>query len=175
MNGTLSKTGQSVWSVLDRLRNQLPGQSSSAGGGSATANDGGADKETGEEVLDDDDSSVMVYGPLLPTDDSQIELAKFESVHNHSEETDKQVEDSKPEPGHAKAEPIKELKEKLETMWPFQGKQQDNQQVEAGPSNERVHFVGGKSKRIWIPSPDKISIQVMWWGYRMYVATFPYV
>ena len=24
-------------------------------------------------------------------------------------------------------------------------------------------------KRLWVPSTDKLSLQVMWWGYRLYV------
>ena len=168
MNGTLSKSGQSVWSVLDRLRAQLPGQSPSPVSGSATAKEGAADGQVEEQIDDDDRSGVMVYGPLLPDEGSQVELAKFETVPDNDGNRDtKQQADGQP---GAKAEPMKELRNKLESMWPLKGKQPGDQEAESEPLNTRVYFTGGKSKRVWIPSPDKISIQVMWWGYRMYVS-----
>ncbi|EKM48407.1 uncharacterized protein PHACADRAFT_167516 [Phanerochaete carnosa HHB-10118-sp] len=163
MNGTLSKSGQSVWSVLDKLRAQLPGQSSSS---STPATAQGDAKAAEERVLDDDDSGVMIYGPLLPNDSSEVELARSTDV---DEAEAGKAEESAPS---ARPDPLGSLKGKLEEMWPFKAKEDGKRTVDndAAPSTSRVHFQPvqpGKPKRVWIPSPDKISIQVMWWGYRM--------
>ena len=166
MNGTFSKGGQTVWTVLDRLRTQLPAQ------GSPTSSASGfkvGDHRQNEEVLDDDDSGVMLYGPLLPGDGSQVELAKSRFVTFDEESSEERTGPNK-QPA-SKTEPLKELKGKLEGVWPFGGKIDD--QANQDPSNARVYFQPTKSKRVWIPSPDKISIQVMWWGYRMYVDSNP--
>ena len=84
MNGTLSKGGQSVWNVLDLLRAQLPGQGPSTS--TSKPKDSNSHIEN-EEVLEDDDSGVMVYGPLLPGDDSQVELAQSRFVTSDEGET----------------------------------------------------------------------------------------
>lgn len=149
MNGMLSKTHESVWSALDKLRAQLPGQRSTPGAPPAEAGE--------EEVLDDDESGVMVYGPLFPNADSEIELAKSETVPSHETE--------RPEATSPKSTPGGTWKDKLEGVWPFKG-QDKGKQPEHG-SLTRVKLP--RSKRVWIPSPDKISVEVMWWGYRMYV------
>lgn len=163
MNGTLSKGGQSVWSVLDRLRAQLPGQgaSSSRTAPKADSRVDGLSGPGDDQVLDDDDSGFMVYGPLFPNADSHVELAKSELVEEKAGE--------KPTAPDGQAtstqERLQELKGKVEGIWPFKGK--SDGQEETGPSRSRINLHGGKSKRVWIPSPDQISIQVMWWGYRM--------
>lgn len=167
MNGTLSKSGQSVWSVLDRLRSQLPGQSTSSRIAAAANEGDGRGREDG--VLEDDDSGVMIYGPLIPNDDSQVELARSEDVADDGESG----KAAKP-PLSAKPDTLESLKGKLEEMWPFKGKEDGKQATDGDttPSTTRVHFQPvqpGRPKRVWVPSPDKISIQVMWWGYRMYV------
>ncbi len=154
MNGSLSKSGQSVWSVLDRLRAQLPGQDKHR-------TDIPLEERKGEEeVLDDDESGVMIYGPLLPTADSEVELAKSEMVPHDNEES---KQDGKKVPVRKET-----IANKLERMWPF-GKEKENDE----PSKSRVFFQPVKEKRVWIPSKDKISIQVMWWGYRMFVCHLP--
>ncbi|CAL1694051.1 unnamed protein product [Somion occarium] len=39
--------------------------------------------------------------------------------------------------------------------------------TEGGPS--RLHFEHPSAKRVWVPSSTKLSIQVNWWGYRLYL------
>ncbi|KAI0697603.1 hypothetical protein BC835DRAFT_1519164 [Cytidiella melzeri] len=153
------------------------------------------DKKEGEESddeVDDDDSGFMVYGPLFPSTDpaaaaSDVELAKSELVpvpeHHHGDHKDKYAtpgETSKPTSTQAAAAAAKLelLRNKVENMWPFaknaSTEQPENpEQLEPTLSTTRVHFVPvstqAKQKRIWVPSPDKISVQVMWWGYRIYL------
>lgn len=154
----------------------------------------GSTEEEGEDVLDDDDSGVMVYGPLFPSTDpiaaaSDVELAKseFVSVPEHQRRHPK--DDKEKQPTTPRPDKLDVLRSKVEGMWPFattgekeKGKEQAETEVagtETGlqrdptVSTTRVHFVPvtteAKRKRVWVPSPDKISVQVMWWGYRMCV------
>ena len=162
MNGTFSKAGQSVWTVLDRLRAQLPGQSSTPSGEPKHTADSARDKE---ENVDDDNSGFMVYGPLLPDENSTVDLAESEFVPSDDGEPGGDKSSSSDHQPAGKSEPLKGLKDKLETVWPFKG--QLDGPASDDPSTSRVYFQGVKSRRVWIPSADKISIQVMWWGYRM--------
>lgn len=164
MNGTFSKTGQSVWAVLDKLRAQLPGQTPSNVPEGARSGISAAEERT----LEDDDSGVMIYGPLIPNDGSQVELARSEEVAD----TDDEKTEERPA---AKPDTLGLFKSKVEEVWPFKAKKEGKQseaEAASSPSTSRVHFQPvqpGKTKRVWIPSPDKISIQVMWWGYRIYL------
>lgn len=154
MNGDRSKSGQSVWSALDKLRAVIPGQGSKQ---PADVPLEPIDHPEGEHVLDDDESGVMVYGPLFPDENSQVELAESEVVPVTPGE----------EPQVAGAQDT--WRGRLEGMWPLgKGKEQGTVSDEdSSPSRSRIHIHSGKSKRVWVPSRDKISVQVMWWGYRM--------
>lgn len=144
----------------------------------------GTDDE-GEDVLDDDDSGVMVYGPLFPSSDpaaaSEVELAKSEriSVPATNSEGQKQTrqDESRPDASQGgRSDKMDVLREKLENMWPFSkdgtAPPKDGQDTPT-LSTSRVHFrpvhSGQKTQRVWVPSRDKISVQVMWWGYKMYI------
>ncbi|KIP10093.1 hypothetical protein PHLGIDRAFT_115730 [Phlebiopsis gigantea 11061_1 CR5-6] len=164
MNGTLSKAGHSVWTVLDRLRAQLPSQISTPSGQSQPKDGGVNDREA---VLDDDDSGFMVYGPLLPDGDSTVDLAESEYVPLDGGKPGARKAESGDRPPSGKSVPLEGLKDKLETVWPFKGRADGP--ANDDPSTARVHLQGATTKRVWIPSPDKISIQVMWWGYRIYL------
>ncbi|KAJ3558549.1 hypothetical protein NM688_g862 [Phlebia brevispora] len=131
MNGSPSKGSQSVWSALDRLRAVFPGQSKNFRPSESLDND------HREDMQEDDESGVMVYAPLIPTDDSEVELAQSEVV----------------------AEP-----EAASDIQSAAGQTQSG-----APPTSRVHFHPVRSKKIWVPSRDKISVQVMWWGYRIYL------
>lgn len=126
---------------------------------------------------------------------SDVELAKSELVpvsehshhaHNHAANSDKSSSSPQPEStGTPKSstfgshqDKIDLLKTKVEGMWPS-AKNTGAQQAESEEGGEpvvsttRVHFQpvteNAKKRRVWVPSEDKISVQVMWWGYRMFV------
>lgn len=154
MNGSVSKGRQSVWSVLDRLKGRMPAP---LDGGPADASMPAAHSpEVGKEGLvdeeqDDDDSSIMLYGPLLPDADSEVELAQSEVVHG--DEKGEETDDGE-----------KAKKDKSPSIWPFTGRKSKSE----GEKNDgRVHLHGSKDKRVWVPSDTKISLQIMWWGYRL--------
>jgi hypothetical protein len=117
MNGTISQGRKSVWDVLERLRAPKEAEKD-------TSMD---HKSPGTEVDEiesdsDADSSVMLYAPLVPDNDSKVELAERETV-----KTDAQgnlIEVIRDRPAH----PIKEAQpsandgakmERRRTWWPF--------------------------------------------------------
>jgi hypothetical protein len=150
---------------------------------------GSDDKKAAEsdDVLDDDESGFMVYGPLFPSTDpvaaaSDVELAKSEIVsvpephdhHGHKDKPSSSAEASKQSASQSAKMDV--LRSKVEGMWPFAkntSAEKTEEDTEPTLSTTRVHFVPvtseARKKRIWVPSQDKISVQVMWWGYRMYV------
>ena len=73
MNGSLEKGRQSVFAILDRLR--IPGMHSAVSPDTPLSERA---KESGQ--YSDDDSSVMLYGPLVPTDESEVEIARSDIV-----------------------------------------------------------------------------------------------
>ena len=53
--------------------------------------------------------------------------------------------------------------------WPW-SKTEEEKRVEA-KANEERKLKKKTEKLVWVPSPTKISLQTMWWGYRMSVDT----
>ncbi|THH19221.1 hypothetical protein EUX98_g8820 [Antrodiella citrinella] len=154
MNGSASSGRQSVWTVLDRLKGRLPAPVENKG----TETDSVPLEETGREGLgkekeesDDDSSSIMLYGPLLPGVDSEVEVAESELVQ----------EDEGTAPNDSKSEE----KEKPPGVWLFRKRKAPDEQKKDG----RVHVRDTKNKRVWVPSDTKISLEIMWWGYRLYL------
>lgn len=192
MNGMFSHgekgKGQTVWDALGRLKASVPWMNSDQSGDGQSnkgkAPSDGAVKEGDkheEEVLEDDESGFMVYGPLFPSSDpaaaSEVELAKSEIVtvspeqkHADHSESHTQVDSETSKPLAPQPDKLDILKTKLEGIWPFaKGDAEKDQETKLLTS--RVHFQPVKSdlrkRRVWVPSRDKISVQVMWWGYRM--------
>lgn len=165
MNGSIDRGRESVWSVLDRLRSPLSKRD-------GTAQPNAEELHTGAEY-EDDNGSVMMYGPLEPTEDSEIEIARSEivSLNGDGEEIRTPQLTFVPLP----SESIEQVLAQSESSDRSKGKQR------AGPeqfaSSSRVHSedmtaVGATEQveyRVWLPSPTKISIQAMWWGFRIYL------
>ncbi|KAJ7665366.1 hypothetical protein DFH06DRAFT_1470639 [Mycena polygramma] len=105
-------------------------------------------KEDGEEDIggDREDSGVMMYAPLQPNADSQAELADSETVLEYLDEPDKSTPAKTP--GQEGKPPLDSKKSDASKG----GKKRKAQ--------ERIH---------WMPSPTQISLQAMWWGYRLYL------
>ncbi|KAI0094338.1 hypothetical protein BDY19DRAFT_912293 [Irpex rosettiformis] len=190
---------QSVWDALERLKAQIPwtNRSQATVDEGKPSDKKKADITEGKEaVLEDDESGVMVYGPLFPSTDpvaaaSDVELAKSElvpvsehhGIHHHAAESTSETPQvtSKPSIFEAHQDKIDALKNKVEGMWPFAkgGEKEGGQggtEGEGGQptvSTTRLHFQPiqekERKKRVWVPSREKISVQVMWWGYRIYL------
>ncbi|CCL98097.1 uncharacterized protein FIBRA_00091 [Fibroporia radiculosa] len=145
MNGSASRGRQSVWTLLDRLRAPIP-----QGERDDEAQDGapGSNMSVAPEPLDDDNSSIMLYGPLEPDDSSVVEVALSEVISIDDSADPDQAEDGN-----------ETFRAHLPKVWPFT-RLGDGQPA----SSPRVH-----EQKVWIPSPTKISLEVRWWGYRIYL------
>jgi hypothetical protein len=207
MSGSLDKGRQSVFAILDRLRHP------SAHGTEAPA--GAAPSSTPGEEYDDDnregDGSIMLYAPLVPSEDSEVELAASDitSLFDDGETleyeqparplsflqaeeqhiprstsrtpppvipgrsaqdegpSDASQSDTRKEPGSA-AGWFDTLKEKVVGGGKLvSDKVTEGTKSLTGKADEGRKIVNTKTR--WVPSPDKISFQATWWGYRLYV------
>jgi len=143
MNGAaLAKEGgrrlqsyrQSVWSALEKLR---PGRL--GGGEIGGKGQKGADASDGEQV----EGGVMMYAPLEPTSDSEVELA--ESELEYVEPNESGEDDGVTEGGKDKGK----------------GKEQESGSL---PTPKAPTY-----EKVWVPSTTKLSFYTTWWGYRLYL------
>ena len=162
MNGSIERGRESVWSVLDRLR--------------SPRSKGNMDSEPNEVLhpgaeYEDDNGSVMMYGPLEPTEDSEIEIARSEivSLNGDGEEIRTPQLSFVPLP----SESIEQVLSQSDSR--RKGKQREDPEQIASTSRVPTEATtsGTSSEppveyRVWLPSLTKISIQAMWWGFRMY-------
>ncbi|KAF7337594.1 F-box domain-containing protein [Mycena sanguinolenta] len=142
MNGSLGR--QSVWSMLERLKRQH----------TAIA---GTDK-SGEGKDDKEDHGVMMYAPLQPTSDSQVELADSETVLEYFDEP--------AEP--AKSPPVEGQPAPQTKLPPGPRPQPDGRKSGSVTPSKSQRKPKEKEHIHWVPSSTQISLQAMWWGYRLY-------
>ncbi|KIK93587.1 hypothetical protein PAXRUDRAFT_828830 [Paxillus rubicundulus Ve08.2h10] len=169
MNGSFERGRQSVWSALDHLRPPYSKKRENATSPEAPQ----------DAVLDclDDNNSVMMYGPLEPDDSSEVEIACSEivSVNGDGEEIRTPQPRFVPLPSesidrvlmrgggdftagngmHREVEPSEVAFVGMEQMW-----------ASAEPARDQPPV---KEYRVWLPSLTKISVQTMWWGFRIYL------
>ena len=205
MSGSTNKR-QSVFEILDRLRrpsgrttdvsNDLP---------SAISEEEEQDNEEYE-----DDSSIMLYGPIVPSEDSEVELAASDimSVFDDGETLEFErpahpisffdsgehltprsppasVLPETPEERDTQQAPTDDsqpcTQKEPETLGWFdtwkgkviEGGKLVSEKVAEGTKSWTDKISEGrkvvKTKTRWVPSPDKISFQATWWGYRLCV------
>ncbi|KAF9227334.1 hypothetical protein BS17DRAFT_695023 [Gyrodon lividus] len=170
MNGSLERGRQSVWSALDHLRPPY-----------GKRPDNATSPETSQDtVLDciDDNNSVMMYGPLEPDDSSEVEIACSEivSVNGDGEEIRTPQPRFIPLPSESIDQVLMggggdftgsngwERETELTLEATFIGTEQTS--VSGKPVTDQPPV---KEYRVWIPSLTKISVQTMWWGFRIYL------
>ncbi|KAG1816094.1 uncharacterized protein BJ212DRAFT_1356368 [Suillus subaureus] len=165
MNGSVDRGRESVWSVLDRLRSPLAKSDS-------TAEPNVEEPRTGAEY-EDDNGSVMMYGPLEPTEDSEIEIARSEIVSHNGDGEEIRTPQLTFVP--LPSESIEQVLAQSESSDRRKGKQRagseqvtSSSRVEPGDTTA-VGVIEQVEYRVWLPSPTKISIQAMWWGFRIYL------
>ncbi|KAG0704503.1 hypothetical protein DFH29DRAFT_911595 [Suillus ampliporus] len=166
MNGSIDRGRESVWSVLDRLRSPL-----SKKDGIAEPNADAEEELRPGAEYEDDNGSVMMYGPLEPTEDSEIEIARSEivSLNGDGEEirTPQLTFVALP------SESIEQVLAQSESSDRRKGKQRAIPEQTASSSGVEPEDIAAASAtreyRVWLPSPTKISIQAMWWGFRIYL------
>ncbi|KAI0308355.1 hypothetical protein B0F90DRAFT_1807560 [Multifurca ochricompacta] len=206
MSGSLDKGRQSVFAILDRLRRpsthaaEVPAYSSPSSV---------SEEEQGEEEYEDE-SSIMLYGPLVPSEDSEVELAasdimsvfddgdtlEFERPARplsfievgeqlthpslHAEPSPTILEEPTPQdaPNNAGQPGVQEERSALGWFDTWKGKVIESgklvsDKVAESTKSWKVKMAEGrkvmKTKTRWVPSPDKISFQATWWGYRLYL------
>ncbi|TDL28046.1 hypothetical protein BD410DRAFT_739446 [Rickenella mellea] len=135
MNGSVSRGRDSVWHVLETLRVVSPrGLPDCENGGGAVGED---------EYIERPSSDVMLYGPLIPDENSHVEIARSEIVSLEEEET--------------VLERIEDATEKVEERLTGKAK---IKATEPPPTVQKV---------VWIPSTTKVSLQTTWWGFRIFL------
>jgi hypothetical protein len=139
MNGSKEKGTASVWSVLESLGAPTHENDEGNSGPNDDSDDDGTDH-----------SSFMMYCPLIPTEDSTIEIAQTElrpAVRTQYAEGEVLlVEEEDDGKGNVSEKAL------LWTFpWPWSKK------TPAPP----------KMIPVWIPSTTKLSIHTTWWGYHL--------
>jgi hypothetical protein len=180
-------------------------------GASATSSPSSV-SERQDEGDEDGDSSIMLYGPLVPSEDSEVELAASDvmSVFDDGETLEYEqparplsfVEAAEqltpcsppttlsPEPaqqqGPADSRQPEPREESGATRWfdTWKGKVIEGGKLVSDTVVERTKSLKDKvvegrkvvkTRTRWVPSPDKISFQATWWGYRLYVHVSTFV
>jgi len=168
MNG--SKTGvksrPSMWSILEAMEAPPHGFPPE----DEIPVDGG-DPSTGDDDSDifSDNSSVMVYSPLIPGGEDIVELAELVPVV-----VEEEVQET-PIPGTSWTAvwPLSIFYAEKSTSPPAEPtlQQRLSDDVVLSPEKINVDASGRKVKvqtvRAWVPSTTKLSLQAMWWGYRL--------
>ena len=184
-NGPLEHGWKSFWSALDRLR--LPY--------GKTASDPEPSRDDVLDCIDDN-NSVMMYGPLEPDDTSEVEIACSEIVSingdgevirtpqpHYSPLPSEFIEEAlvgrgpRTPPSRFVPLPLESIDQVLMGCGrEVSGAVWKESESEVVPETTDTVQVPGttepgqppvKEYRVWLPSPTKISVQTMWWGFRM--------
>lgn len=171
-NRSMEPDSQSLLSALDLFQSPR---------GKELANGLASPTESSSTVLDcvDDNNSVMVYGPLEPDNTSEVEIACSEivSVYEDGEEIRTPQSRFVPLPAESIEQVLMGANETLE-----RGKASERETVDDSsvvrwvPPDEawksplsRSGHLPEREYRVWVPSLTKISVQTMWWGFRIYL------
>ncbi|KAF8135405.1 hypothetical protein EV363DRAFT_1320637 [Boletus edulis] len=186
-NSPLEHGWKSFLSTLGRLR--LPYAKSASASSSEPFRD---------DVLDcmDDNNSVMMYGPLEPDDTSEVEIACSEivSINGDGEEIRTPQPCYSPLPSESIDEellgrgprtppprfvplPMESIdqvlmggsREMSAVRWKENESEVPLDATTATGAEPAADQPPVKEYRVWLPSPTKISIQTMWWGFRLYL------
>ncbi|KAJ7632279.1 hypothetical protein FB45DRAFT_978083 [Roridomyces roridus] len=127
MNGCVDDGRPSVWAALEALS---PPEHHSTRREDTVPGDSDGTPDVDVEGL----TGLMLYAPLHPTDESEVELGHIKSIRV----------------------PFKSVSQ---SRWDFLWS------VTVGLLQSTPTTV----VKTWVPSPTKISFQVLWWGYRLYL------
>jgi hypothetical protein len=181
---------------------------------SAGAAPSSASEREQDESDDDGDNSVMLYGPIVPSEDSEVELAASDIMSEFDDGETLEYEEParplsfawtgeqltprsypislSPEPEPAQQEQTADARQpdavqggSGSTGWfdtwkekVIEGGKLVSDKVAEGTKSLKGTVTEGrkvvKTRTRWVPSPDKISFQATWWGYRLcvHVLTF---
>ncbi|KAL0951777.1 hypothetical protein HGRIS_008448 [Hohenbuehelia grisea] len=149
---------ESVFSVLERLKQSTQKDKGKEG-----------DESTTEERGSD---GIMMYTPLIPTSDSQAELAEYELEYADPEEFTVNTPPNEPT-SEADVKASAEESPPTSRIWTFGKKPKPTPPPKKGQASEAVEARppadNSRIQRVWVPSDTQISVQVTWWGYRIYL------
>lgn len=166
-----------------------------------------------DESDDDGDNSIMLYGPIVPSEDSEVELAASDIMSTFDDgETLEYEQPARPlsfvdagqqltprsppislSPEPAQQEETADARQpgtvqggSGSTGWfdtwkgkVIEGGKLVSDKVVEGTKSLKDTVVEGrkvvKTRTRWVPSPDKISFQATWWGYRLCVRTLTFM
>ena len=169
-NRTIEPNRQSILSALDLLRSPR----------GKRQEDLTSPIESTSTVLDcvDDNNSVMIYGPLEPDDTSEVEIACSEivSVYEDGDEIRTPQARFVPLPTESIEQILMGANESPEGC---KGKEESCNVADSEPfippdepwksPLSKNGQLPEREYRVWVPSLTKISVQTMWWGFKMWV------
>jgi hypothetical protein len=195
MNGSLEAGKRSVWDALERLRAPRASGSAQKSKAQGVPTQDSTAEQSDDDDDDDDDSSVMLYAPLVPDNNSRVELAEREIVRTDANGHVVRVvktEPAQPESSIAQDSKGADLSRR-QSWWPFnknhakdekqpatspttQGTEPPPEVTLSEPTSVTKSLIGSLKRRVsqkqrertlWVPSPDQLSFQASWWGYRL--------
>ncbi|PPQ73687.1 hypothetical protein CVT24_007321 [Panaeolus cyanescens] len=198
MNGGGGVGRRSIWSVLESLGappHSFPpvgGQDNEAERPAPNEPGGGHDTDgDGEPDVFADTSSVMVYSPLIPHRQDLVELAEIVDLEGDDENGAGEVEAEGSRGGGGVVEDTLIVGTSWTQVWPLSaiwgaaggasGAVGETRTLRRVVSSEVLitrtrTSVDGTGRRVrvktvkaWVPSDTKLSVQAMWWGYRLYL------
>lgn len=122
----------SIWNMLASLKSTIGSKDS--------------DPPPPPNAVEEEEGGIMMYAPLEPTDNSQLELAESKSI------SDGPV----PSSSTSTANPDKKIEGSKATS---------TSPTPPTPTPPQT----SREKRIWVPSTTELSILTTWWGYRLYL------
>ncbi|KIM45655.1 hypothetical protein M413DRAFT_345134 [Hebeloma cylindrosporum] len=173
MNGSSANGRPSIWSVLEGIGAPAHGfppiEGDDVEGGDPESERPEGSPGDGDDSVFSEDSSVMIYSPLIPGQEDLVELAELVPVSVEEEVI-----------------PSKEVIDGTSwtTVWPLSilyGETPAATKAARRLSGDTVISPGRTSNdstgrrvrvqtvRAWVPSDTKLSVQAMWWGYRLYL------
>jgi hypothetical protein len=169
MNGSSDKDRPSIWSVLEGIGAPAHGFPP-VEGGDGIENEPPEGGGEGDDSVFSEDSSLMIYSPLLPGQEDLVELAELVPVGVEGEV----IPDGETIPGTS-----------WTTVWPLSifyvessaatktaaAARRLSGETVISPGRTSIDRTGRRVRmqtvRAWVPSDTKLSVQAMWWGYRL--------
>ena len=131
-NGKNTPQPSSIWNMLASLKSTVGLKDS--------------DPPPPPNAVEEEEGGIMMYAPLEPTNNSQLELAESKTISD----------DPVPSSSTSTANPDKRIEgSKADSTSP-------TPPTPTPPQTSR-------EKRIWVPSTTELSILATWWGYRLYL------
>jgi len=122
-----------IWNILASLKGD-------------NGQDGQPDaKKRRRNTVEEEEDGIMMYAPLEPKSDSQLELATSETIREY-------IDDSRKTTASNSSLKL--------------GEGSSASGTSSRPTTPKEHIV---ETRVWVPSTTQLSLLTTWWGYRLYL------